>query len=141
MPSYRSFSIRHILSVLFISIPWQNRLFYSSTAQIPYVPTCSMGLHSPPYSASLSTLISALTLLASSAIIYLLTLCAYRILLHPLSFYPWPILCKITPLVSAWHAYKDDRHLFLHHLHITGLTSPSMRASGGSCLRRLVKMH
>ena len=66
---------------------------------------------------SASTLFIGFTYLTSIAFISTLTLSLYRILLHPLSQYPGPILCKLTPLVATWHAYKGDRHLFLHRLH------------------------
>ena len=91
------------------------------TSSLPPLSSTHIGnfLTSPLTLPTLSTLIVALTFFASSTIIYLITLCAYRFLFHPLSCYPGPFLCKITPLVAAWHAYKGDRHIFLHRLHRT----------------------
>lgn len=91
------------------------------TSSLPPLSSTHIGsfLTSPLTLPSLSAFAVALAFFASSTITYLVILCTYRTLLHPLSCYPGPFLCKLTPLVSAWHAYKGDRHIFLHRLHRT----------------------
>lgn len=66
---------------------------------------------------TLATITTAATLLLPTLTIGFLTVAIYRIYLHPLSSYPGPILAKLTPLYSTYHAYLGDRHLLLHRLH------------------------
>ena len=91
------------------------------TSPLPALGSTHIGnLLTHPLSISLptfTTFLTLLTLLLTTSLIYLLTLAFYRLFLHPLSIYPGPWLSAITPLHATWHAYKGDRHLFLHRLH------------------------
>jgi cytochrome P450 len=60
---------------------------------------------------------SPLVLLLTVSIILFLSLCAYRIIRHPLSHIPGPLLPKITSMWLYYHAYIGDEATIIHKLH------------------------
>ncbi|KAI9052021.1 hypothetical protein LZ554_004275 [Drepanopeziza brunnea f. sp. 'monogermtubi'] len=61
-----------------------------------------------------ATLLSAL---ASSALIYMISLVIYRLTLHPLAKYPGPFLAKICDVDNFYHAWRGDRHTNFFYCH------------------------
>ncbi|KAI9871341.1 MAG: hypothetical protein M1830_003014 [Pleopsidium flavum] len=49
--------------------------------------------------------------------LYVFSVIAYRLTVHPLASYPGPILAKITDWYNVYHAWKGDRHLELWRIH------------------------
>ncbi|KAI5777288.1 cytochrome P450 [Geopyxis carbonaria] len=54
---------------------------------------------------------------ACSGLLYLLGLSLYNLYLHPLSRHPGPLLARMTPLYSLYHAYSEHSHLHITRLH------------------------
>ncbi|KAH8651813.1 cytochrome P450 [Tricladium varicosporioides] len=50
-------------------------------------------------------------------IAHIIIVAIYRILFHPYSKYPGPLLAKFTTLYGAWHAYYGDVHLDIERCH------------------------
>lgn len=91
----------------------------SSAAQHPYLKMHILDLQSA-LSAAVSILLthSALTIVSLLSIC-LLTLALYRLYFHPLSYYPGPLLARLTPFPDLYHAYRGDKHIHFLHLHAT----------------------
>ncbi|KAH6672026.1 cytochrome P450 [Halenospora varia] len=50
-------------------------------------------------------------------IAHIIVVAIYRVLFHPYSKYPGPLLAKFTSLYGAWHAYYGDVHLDVERCH------------------------
>ena len=53
----------------------------------------------------------------SFATVIILSLCAYRVVCHPLAHIPGPLIPKITSLWLYYHAYVGDEATVIHKLH------------------------
>lgn len=60
-----------------------------------------------------------LVLLCTTGLIYVATICIYRLFLHPFARIPGPFLAKFTDAYSLYHAWHQDTHLAIYRLHLT----------------------
>ncbi|KAF2724732.1 benzoate 4-monooxygenase cytochrome-like protein P450 [Polychaeton citri CBS 116435] len=64
-----------------------------------------------------SSALALTSLICAAFVFYISGLVAYRVLLHPLSKYPGPLIAKITDLHSTYYAWRGDRHLQFYAWH------------------------
>lgn len=60
-----------------------------------------------------------LILLCTGSLICISTICTYRLFFHPFAHIPGPFFARLTDAYGLYHAWHQDTHLTIYHLHLT----------------------
>ncbi|PCG99558.1 Cytochrome P450, E-class, group I [Penicillium occitanis (nom. inval.)] len=60
-----------------------------------------------------------LLLLCSTSLVYIATICIYRLFFHPFAHIPGPFFAKLTGAYGLYHAWLQDTHLAIYRLHLS----------------------